>query len=91
VNVDTAAATCTTTGARLCTFSEWTHACRVIPGFMNTVPSFEWVDHAANNATDAKRLGFGSDGSSNPDGSGCTYGGTSAPTNTARYRCCTNR
>jgi len=91
VNFYTAAANCTAMGARLCTFSEWTHACRVIPGFMNTVPSFEWVDHAANNATDAKRVGQGSDGSNNPESSGCTYGGTSAPTNTARYRCCTNR
>lgn len=91
VNFYMAAANCTALGARLCTFSEWTHACRVIQGFMNTVPSFEWVDHAANNATDAKRVGQGSDGSNNPESAGCTYGGTSIPTNSARYRCCTNR
>lgn len=91
VNFYTAAANCTAMGARLCSFSEWTHACRVVPGFMNTVPSYEWVDHAANNATDAKRVGQGSDGSTNPESSGCTYGGTTVPTNTARYRCCTNR
>lgn len=91
VNFYTAAANCTALGARLCTFSEWTHACRVVPGFMNTVPSYEWVDSAANNATDAKRVGQGSDGSTAPESSGCTYGGTTVPTNTARYRCCTNR
>jgi hypothetical protein len=91
VNFYTAAATCTALGGRLCTFSEWTHACRVVPGFMSTVPSVEWVDSAANNATDAKRLGYGSDGSATPEGSGCAYGGTTAPTNTSRYRCCTNR
>lgn len=86
-----AAQACTQMGARLCTFSEWTHACRSIPDFMGTVPSFEWVDSAANSATDAKRVGQGSDGSTNPESAGCAYGGTSLPTNTARYRCCTNR
>ncbi len=50
VNFYDAVQTCTQMGARLCTFSEWTHACRSIPDFMGTVPSYEWVDSAANNA-----------------------------------------
>jgi len=91
VNFYNAVQACTLMGARLCTFSEWTHACRSIPDFMGTVPSYEWVDSAANSATDAKRVGQGSDGSTNPESAGCTYGGTSSPTNTARYRCCTDR
>ncbi|MFN6178817.1 MAG: hypothetical protein ACK46G_14940 [Flavobacteriales bacterium] len=91
LNFFDAAKACTDLGARLCTFSEWTHACRNIPDFMGTVPTYEWVDSAANNATDAKRLGYGSDGSANPDSSGCAYGSTTVPTNFARFRCCTNR
>jgi hypothetical protein len=91
LNFFDAAKACTDLGARLCSFSEWTHACRNIPDFMGTVPTYEWVDSAANNATDAKRLGYGSDGSANPDSSGCAYGSTTAPTNFARFRCCTNR
>jgi hypothetical protein len=86
-----AAQACASRGARLCTYSEWTFGCRAIPGFLGTVTNYEWIDHAANNTSDAKRIGYGSDGQSTISEFGCTNGGTAAPTTPARYRCCTNR
>lgn len=83
--------TCAAQGARLCTISEWSHACRSIPGFFATVTEAEWVDHAANNNTGAKLVGFGIDGSEAGPGSGCEYGGQVVPTTPYRFRCCSNR
>jgi len=83
--------TCADQGARLCTISEWSHACRSIPGFFATVTEAEWVDHAANNNTGAKLVGFGIDGGEGGLGSGCEFGGQVVPTTPYRYRCCSNR
>lgn len=83
--------TCAEQGARLCTISEWSHACRSIPGFFATVTEAEWVDHAANNNTGAKLVGFGIDGGEGGQGSGCEYGGQVVPTTPYRFRCCSNR
>lgn len=83
--------TCSAQGARLCTISEWSHACRSIPGFFATVTEAEWVDHAANNNTGAKLVGFGIDGGEGGLGSGCEYGGQVVPTTPNRFRCCSNR
>jgi hypothetical protein len=83
--------TCADQGSRLCTISEWSHACRSIPGFFATVTEAEWVDHAANNNTGAKLVGFGIDGGEGGLGSGCEYGGQVVPTTPYRFRCCSNR
>jgi len=82
---------CSTSGARLCTISEWMHACSKYQGFLATVITAEWVDHAANNATGAKVLGAGNNGEMDVPGTSCRYGGWSIPENAYRYRCCTNR
>jgi hypothetical protein len=82
---------CSTLGARLCTISEWMHACSKFEGFLATVITAEWVDHAANNATGAKVLGAGNNGEMDVPGTSCRYGGWSLPENAYRYRCCTDR
>lgn len=82
---------CGAQGGRLCTISEWSHACSSIPSFFGTVSQAEWVDHAANNLTGAKLVGVGIDGGGVGEGSGCEFGGQSPPTNLFPYRCCYNR
>ena len=86
-----ASAYCSGIGARLCTISEWTHACNQFPGFIGTVISAEWVDHAANNTNGAKLVGAGSDGIGGVPGVNCRYGGQSPPENPFRFRCCAHR
>ena len=81
---------CVDLGARLCSLAEWMHACRSDPGFVGTISSYEWVDHAANNTIDAKRVGLGEDGSGNV-GIGCDHGATAAFTALSRFRCCLSR
>ncbi|MEO8590193.1 MAG: hypothetical protein ABI432_12540 [Flavobacteriales bacterium] len=81
---------CAASGGRLCSFAEWSHACRTVPGFMTTVLEIEWVDEAANNTNYAKIMGIGEDGS-NGSGTGCTFGGIRLPTNVNSFRCCTSR
>ncbi len=90
----TAALQCHQLDARLCTFSEWIQACRSNAGFIGTVTEGEWVDHAANNSGDAKRVGFGSIGSG--DGSpgtapSCQHGSSTATNQLGGIRCCRNR
>lgn len=83
---------CRAQGARLCTFGEWTAACQRLPGFFATVPSAEWVDHAANLQVTAKVLGHGENGSTPGAGAGCTFGGYGDPsTDSFRVRCCFDR
>jgi len=86
-----AAVACSARGARLCTISEWAHACFRIPGFLSTVTTAEWVDHAANNAATAKVAGAGNNGEVDIAGTGCNYGGWGLPANPFRFRCCANR
>lgn len=86
-----AIAQCTARGARLCTISEWSHACSRTPGFLGTVIEAEWVDHAANHTTGAKLVGYGIDGENAVLGLGCNFGGQDQPTVPHRFRCCTNR
>lgn len=78
--------------ARLCSFGEWVAACRADAAFFNTVPSAEWVDHAANLNETAKTVGHGQDGTNVPPGAGCNFGGYgTAATDNFRVRCCTDR
>lgn len=84
-----AALDCAANGARLCTLSEWANACFHFPDFFATVPSGEWVDHAANHESTAKIAGFGDNGTM--VGQGCDFGTLSVPTGLFRYRCCTSR
>ncbi len=90
-----AVAYCASIGARLCTYNEWIAACRQDTAFIGTLIDAEWVDHAANNADHAKRMGYGSIGSGDGDPDGdpsCQHGTTTPPTNeTGRIRCCSNR
>lgn len=79
--------TCGAMNARLCTFSEWAYACRSRPAFLPTVLQLEWVDDAANSASNAKNVGV----SSVTQEFGCEYGANANPLDGYRYRCCRNR
>ncbi|MBL7950701.1 MAG: hypothetical protein JNM62_03175 [Flavobacteriales bacterium] len=79
---------CASLGARLCTFNEWVFACQNTSGFLTTVLSAEWVDHAANHANTAKLLGVGD--AASPE-IACDHGTLSVPTGLFRYRCCASR
>lgn len=85
-----AVVTCTGRNARLCTYSEWVHACMTGPGFLGTVVDYEWVDDAANHVDTAKRVGNGG-GWTGPDGIDCKHGGNALPTSPQRFRCCSHR
>lgn len=88
----TANVRCGNAGARLCSVAEWMTACAKIPGFFDTVPEAEWMDHAGNNVTSVKVIGHGLEGIDvSSFGSGCTYGNWDSPTNAHPYRCCTSR
>ena len=83
---------CVDRGARLCRYAEWLHACLHDPAFIGTVLDYEWVDDAANNVDNAKRIGNGGDGLNGTiPGINCRHGGTTVVTNQHRYRCCTHR
>lgn len=83
---------CSERGARLCSYSEWLHACLSDPGFIGTVLDYEWVDDAANSTNGAKRVGNGGDGLAGTiPGIDCKHGGTTSPNTSHRYRCCTHR
>lgn len=83
---------CRDQGARLCTFSEWTHACRKDPSFMTTVFDAEWIDSAANNVNDVKTVGYGGTGATGSTPMfGCDRGFWEISGASNRYRCCTNR
>lgn len=86
-----AARRCRDSNARLCTFSEWTHACRSDSSFFFTILDFEWIDSGANDTNDAKTVGNGGDGLGGPSFISCEHGGTALPTVNRRYRCCTHR
>lgn len=86
-----AARRCRDSDARLCTFSEWTHACRSDSSFFLTVLDYEWIDSGANDTNDAKTVGNGGDGLGGPSFISCEHGGTTLPTTSRRYRCCTSR
>ncbi|MBX2980724.1 MAG: hypothetical protein KF905_15660 [Flavobacteriales bacterium] len=78
--------------ARLCSFGEWVAACRADAAFFTTVPSAEWVDHAANLTETAKTVGHGQDGTNVPPGAGCNFGGYgTAASDNYRVRCCKDR
>jgi len=87
-----AVSACATIGARLCTISEWSHACTTTPGFLATVSAVEWVDHASNGATDAKVMGSGRTANQViTTEMGCTYGSTAHYAAHLRFRCCSTR
>jgi hypothetical protein len=83
---------CAGQNARLCSFNEWIQACRSNPAFLPTVDVAEWVDHAANDAGGAKRMGLGSNGNGSVETvPSCTIGQSSDPASQGRVRCCRNR
>lgn len=86
-----AATTCSTRGGRLCSFNEWSSACRRNPSFLPSVAGYEWIEDAANNPNDAKLVGQGYNGPDIMEGVACEYGWTTAPLGVHRYRCCYNR
>lgn len=77
---------CVARGARLCTMGEWYQGCSMPGGFAAGLAAYEWVDHAANNSSDAKRMGMNDLGQI-----GCKNGGLAAPLTTHVYRCCWDR
>lgn len=83
--------TCTARGGRLCTFGEWSSACRRNPVFLPTVVAYEWLEDAANNPNDAKVMGQGYNGPEIMQGIACEYGNSHAPLNLNLIRCCYNR
>lgn len=87
VNFYTANVRCANANGRLCTFSEWIHACQRDPAFLGTVLNYEWVDHAANDANKAKAMGI--DGATLQPS--CQGGGLRVPTGLYSYRCCYDR
>lgn len=82
---------CASAGGRLCTMSEWASACRMMPAFLPTVSTMEWVDNAANNARDAKVVGAGWNGNQQVEGTACEYGRSRVPETILSYRCCFSR
>lgn len=82
---------CTSRGGRLCTFGEWSSACRRQPGFLATVNAYEWLDDAANNGNDAKTMGSGYNGPDIVEGPSCILGNTQLPTLIHKVRCCFDR
>lgn len=80
---------CANAGGRLCKFSEWTTACRTLPGFLGTMQGYEWVDSAANNVDTAKLTGYYNDGVQLHNG--CEYGGYGTPPDAYPFRCCMDR
>ncbi|MBK9176752.1 MAG: hypothetical protein IPM46_10545 [Flavobacteriales bacterium] len=92
VNFFDAVNACTARNARLCSYNEWIQACTRLDGFLGSVLGSEWVDDAANSASDAKVVGYGGDGlNGTVVAIGCDRGTTTAPTNLRAYRCCRHR
>lgn len=82
-----AASRCAAKGARLCSMGEWMRACKKL-NLEPSISRWEWVDSAANSASDAKAMGLDPVNATNPD---CEYGRPLAPTLYANYRCCYSR
>ncbi|HNR56152.1 MAG TPA: hypothetical protein PKJ19_13360 [Flavobacteriales bacterium] len=55
-----AIAACGAQGGRLCTISEWSHACSSLPWFFGTVTQAEWVDHGPITTPGRSSLVWGS-------------------------------
>ena len=77
---------CVDRNARMCSFAEWYRGCSMPGGFGPTLAAFEWVDSAANDPGQAKRVGSNSGGTF-----GCDQGGSTAPSSLHVYRCCYDR
>jgi hypothetical protein len=90
-NFHQATMACDAVGARLCSFGEWTSACRTKPGFLGSVTEYEWVGDGANSAADGKLVGAGSNGPTELPGIACEYGITSGNLAVRRFRCCLSR
>ncbi len=84
---------CASRQSRLCRFAEWTVGCFAFGWTFGSSLEAEWVDSAANNASDAKVVGSGSLGYQSITGNGCDYGSTRGSLNTsvAPFRCCLSR
>jgi hypothetical protein len=91
VNFYEAVSTCHAAGARLCSMGEWMNACLSLPSFLPSLVAQEWVDDAANSASDAKVMGTGYNGSDPVNTFGCKYGSTTNPIAPNKYRCCHTR
>lgn len=79
--------TCSNQGRRLCGFSEWIRACQQQSSILGSVLDYEWVDEAANSNNTAKTMGI-NETTLLPD---CRAGGHKLPTETSRFRCCSDR
>lgn len=84
-------AVCAARGGRLCSFGEWSTACRRDPTFLPTVSGYEWIEDAANNPNDGKVMGQGYNGPDVMEGITCEYGNTHPPTTVNMFRCCYDR
>lgn len=83
---------CEGMNARLCKYSEWSYACLKDPAFIGTVLNYEWIDDAANDADNAKRVGNGGNGETGTvPGIDCRHGASTVPTSLMRFRCCASR
>ena len=78
---------CMGRNGRLCTFAEWVTACEMNGGIQPSVADFEWVDHAANDANKAKRIGW----NEIDDVQDCRDGGLRIPNELSPFRCCFDR
>lgn len=81
-----AVSTCYSENGRLCTMGEWHYACRTNSTFYNSVLAYEWIDHAANHADYAKRIGMDMNGVPN-----CFDGSHNPTYGLNRFRCCYNK
>ncbi len=80
-----AADSCRSKGAHLCTWEQWTHACRTIGGSLNNMPdnmsyNFEWT---GDNTGSLTVLSVG--------GINCVGMGSEVPTTTLGFRCCCDK
>ena len=86
-NFRNAANSCSLSGGRLCSMQEWVMGCHRLPGFLASVSTLEWVDHATNSSAQGKLMGI----DRVTQVLGCDFGDTSDQSNLHRYRCCTTR
>jgi hypothetical protein len=77
---------CMSKGMRLCTFGEWYQGCSRA-ALLGSVTAFEWVDHAANNTSEAKTMGW----NINTQQADCKAGSHDPTPTVHRYRCCYDR
>ncbi|MBL7950716.1 MAG: hypothetical protein JNM62_03250 [Flavobacteriales bacterium] len=91
LNFVSAAQACSARNARLCSYAEWVATCERSPAFFGTVSDFEWVDDAANSASEGKLVGYGYNGTATDLALGCRRGASRILTDVYKFRCCRSR